>query len=56
MESIYDFDLESPSDTDCFISRGAKLHMFGPKWDRVSTPLKTKWTLCNLKLTGLCRL
>ena len=35
------FDLKSPSDTDCLISRGIKLQIFGPKWDRVSVPLHT---------------
>ena len=32
-------DLKSPSDADCLISRGVKLQIFGPKWDRVSVPL-----------------
>ena len=33
------FGLKLPSDTECLISCGTKLQIFGPRWDRVSVPL-----------------
>ena len=50
------FDLKSLGDTDCLISGGTKLHIFGRKRERVSIPLYIACTFHILKLAGFRRL